>query len=705
MNTLIEVYRNYLSANKYNDTNPLVFLFIDDADLKPEIINELLFVIPKYLSHPNVVVFISGSQKTLALAVKTHMYRAITHKAYDLMELMDIEYKYNSRSYKNEEIKHIKFSNLRYGKEYVRIEKLSDEILRKLFPVYNKFYIKTYIDYSSKASFQVFKEERPDCKDSIRFSEKISELLVDFYNKTMDIHRKKMKTIKINGINEPSVITLKKKIENIKLLSNKREIGLSFDNYFYLFFGQYARDISAVYLSLKEMISGLLNLQIRLYEGEFGMLDNAIPQRCIELTHEVVMKFLESAIISNRRLKMFSNHITEMVKTQLLHWQLYIDYSKVLEIFKQPEYYENNLNDPNPFMEMLCLLNFVEELIVLIMPQRRKSHGLNEVVEFINSAGIDIIQKTSRIDDLFKQYYTFSSFNIISHFDINRVEHQYNFINAIDNLSLYKKIYKNNLINQRWIQLLSQVFYKRYSPFSRLNDYKEELLIFKEYLFVDSKYVQLKESYYSYLKERMTISFMDYKKHDRIEKEYEDNKDIDRIVYFEANQCIIELNNCIRNALICSSFTEEFESHINYIDVFENKNVKKESIELYRMLNKKNTYRYELIKQLNKIKAIIDSDEDEYVELHIWYDSLEKNINKRIQENYRIVDNRYNECIKKLNSIYKIYIDYYIGLILSGIITENKSLPIKIYDNSIIGLIDANYRHLEKMEWNSIVGE
>ena len=308
-------------------------------------------------------------------------------------------------------------------------------------------------------------------------------------------------------------------------------------------------------------------------------------------------------------------------------------------------------------------------------------------------------------DHLFKQYYTFSSFNIISYFDINRVEHQYNFINAIDNLSLYKKIYKNNLINQRWIQLLSQVFYKRYSPFSRLNDYKEELIIFKEYLFVDSKYVQLKESYYSYLKERMTISFMDYKKHDRIEKEYEDNKDIDRIVYFEANQCIIELNNCIRNALICSSFTEEFESHINYIDVFENKNVKKESIELYRMLNKKNTYRYELIKQLNKIKAIIDSDEDEYVELHIWYDSLEKNINKRIQENYRIVDNRYNECIKKLNSIYKIYIDYYIGLILSGIITENKSLPIKIYDNSIIGLIDANYRHLEKMEWNSIVGE
>lgn len=243
-NTLIEVYSQCLIASSNKEPTPLIFLFIDDADLKPDIINELLFVIPKFLSHPNVVVFISGSQKTFALAVKNHMYKSITQNTYDLMSLMDVEHKYNGDSYKSDDNSRIKFSELRYGKEYYLVDKLSDEILRKLFPVYNRFYIKKYDTYEKKQAFQIFKEDVPTCRESIRFSEKITKLLNDYYYSIMKMHYEHIECMSIHDKSEPSIETAREKKNNFKLLKANDDFVGEFENGFYLsFFGRYARDI------------------------------------------------------------------------------------------------------------------------------------------------------------------------------------------------------------------------------------------------------------------------------------------------------------------------------------------------------------------------------------------------------------------------------------------------------------------------------
>lgn len=55
-NQLVSTYQEFYRTSGEDKRVPLIFFMIDDADLKPQIINELIFSLPKYFSHPNVVV-------------------------------------------------------------------------------------------------------------------------------------------------------------------------------------------------------------------------------------------------------------------------------------------------------------------------------------------------------------------------------------------------------------------------------------------------------------------------------------------------------------------------------------------------------------------------------------------------------------------------------------------------------------------------
>ena len=64
------------------------------------------------------------------------MYQQITGSSFPLVDLMDIEKEYNGDIYQNsldeeQQRNSVKFQKLRYGKEYVKITKLTEEILRK----------------------------------------------------------------------------------------------------------------------------------------------------------------------------------------------------------------------------------------------------------------------------------------------------------------------------------------------------------------------------------------------------------------------------------------------------------------------------------------------------------------------------------------------------------------------------------------------
>ena len=294
-NTLIETkikLNNFMDGLNKGYT-PLIFIFIDDADLSPQIINELIYTLQKYLSHPNVVVFISASHKTLKYVVKNHMYQLITQDRFDLPALMGIEYNYNGKTQSEyEDNDTVRFHDLRYGREYDKINKLSDEILRKLFPVYNRFYLKKYEKYDEKKYLMVHKTNSNECDKPITLNCYVEELLSSFYIKVLRLHTNNIGLVNYETTKEPSRETIDNKIGNTSIIKLNRKIEsdkdvsiskllqliktekdnellqyCSFENDFYLsFFGIYPRDIMGILISLAEMLDELYLVLANIYD-------------------------------------------------------------------------------------------------------------------------------------------------------------------------------------------------------------------------------------------------------------------------------------------------------------------------------------------------------------------------------------------------------------------------------------------------------
>lgn len=706
-NALVDVYQGYLKrpGSKAESDTPLIFIFIDDADLKPQILNELLFVIPKYLSHPNVVVFVCASHKTLKYAVKNHMYKETTLREFNLVDLMKVEYKYNGKNHiitnsDFDEGQNVKFHELRYGREYDKINKLSDEILRKLFPVYNRLYLKKYDRYEDKRLLPMLKDESIDCTEIVSLSEAFSKILRDFYEEIMFKHKK------YNGLIEPEYNKEKKESieddsnleqEFIKILMEKKAKSFKLDmdkyaNYFYLsFLGRYPRDMVSVYYALKEMLSTLQNRVYNLYESNYKFDSNnfELPLWFIEDVYEIVIQFMDSAIASNRNLLMFSRRERELIKAQLLHWQLYVDYAKVLEIFREENYIEENIKNPAPFVEMLCLLNFIEQIIVMAIPHRKETHGTDVFRQLMDLCEIQIIYQNNDLDNMFLQYYTFTSLSIIPDFDIDRLEHQANFISGVNNLLLINENNRQEIArnNRNWYEIFVNTLFLRYSLYSQAVKYSKELHILKDEVFMGKEYRSLLDEYYSYIKKTYFVGEKPtaYKKIGEIktllyETLGQDEKKILDSIFKQknlTNEARIQLRNIITRVM--EDYIEQIKSVSDNLtvsirlnkptlnslkyeaDLLDDKKMKNKISSLFDIISdEKSLRRIELIEYMNYLNDLIDNTDYEYLEWRVWYSRLERNINDNVRIELTKVYHSFSEIIQNVKKLYKFYIVNYI---------------------------------------------
>ena len=145
---------------------------------------------------------------------------------------------------------------------------------------------------------------------------------------------------------------------------------------------------------------------------------------------------------------------------------------------------------------MFCLLNFVEQLIVLVIPQRKTTHGYEEFPQLLQLCGIEIVNckpyiKKRNIDSMLNQYYEFYKFDIIPEFDIQRIEHRKGFLRGVNSLGMIDNVKKQDSLTQnyirspKWHDLLITSFIRTYSILAFVPEYKSELFIFTEkYLFL-----------------------------------------------------------------------------------------------------------------------------------------------------------------------------------------------------------------------------
>lgn len=500
-NQLVSTYQEFYRTSGEDKRVPLIFFMIDDADLKPQIINELIFSLPKYFSHPNVVVLISASQEILYYTVKAFMYQQITNKEFDLMSLMDMEYKYNVDIYKDSEINKrrnnnrkplVRFNDLRYGKEYDKIAILTEEILRKLFPVANRFYLKEYDLYTDKCGL---KFENMD-NEVINISRQFALELNSFKKEVMALHESKCGEKGQWQINKLSNKESSFKLTNSDDISD--EICLSF-------LGKYPRDIVSGYYSFHDMIKELTSLLKSFYaENQNYKFGDDVTDEFLNMVHASCMNFINSIVLSNRDLKLFSKHVSEFILVRRMHWQLFVNYPLVYDLILSADYIDENQSNPTPFVEMICLLNFVEQLVVLVIPVREVHHGYLEMQNILRLCCTECIKKSDDLLNMLKQYNIYNMYNMISQFNEENREHQDILIDVICQLDLLNsKPMTDVTLNKEWYDLVGKVLYYRFSNIKSIHECKKFVFILNKPQFVDDTYSNLYSSYLDLVKRQL----------------------------------------------------------------------------------------------------------------------------------------------------------------------------------------------------------
>ena len=384
--------------------------------------------------------------------------------------------------------------------------------MRKLFPVCNRFYLKKYVRYEEKCAlkFEVGKENTVDI--SKQFASKLRE----FKNSILKRHR--------DGIRRPIdsgklTDTLNAKAKNFSLLK-RSEPDKGDDKPYYLtayerdseemhspfylsFLGKYPRDIVSGYYAFSDMLDELDTILAIFYKNNSSyQIGDSIDESFISEIYDTCMSFINSIITSNRQLNPFCRKSANLIFKRKLHWQLFVNYAMVLDVLRDPKYLGENKANPDNFVEMLCLLNFVEQLIVLVFPNRMTSHGYVEFCQVLKECGIKIVKPSDDLDSMFRQYSRFQSLNILANFDKNRFEHQEIFLDTINELELLgdSNDFPDELENREWYELLYEVMFYRFSNKLLIRQHKRKLFIIGERGLVNPEYNQIYGFYYNRLK-------------------------------------------------------------------------------------------------------------------------------------------------------------------------------------------------------------
>ena len=356
-----------VSGFSYKDEKrePLIYIFFDDVDLMPERVMDLFFTIIKYLSHPNIIVFVTADEELL----------------YDV-----IENEMNERLGKYREV--FTYGIASSAGPYFLPKLYGDKIL----PPSSRFYLETYDTCSKKSTFI----ER--CNED---GAKIT--LKDFMLQQMKHY------LKENG--------LEVKKDNFLLYQGE------FVNTYFNFWGETSRQLANECLIMEEFFNSLERCRMRLRDEK-----NKNELYLRDLFHAVYY-FVYNTLNAYGDLGMNSSELKDMVNQIVLYrpesWGIYIDYSylkhrtdiqlgieldseNIAEIDMEKTMKENSL--------FFTLLFFVENILYLEgkahnLPKKYRRtliHGQSELVEifdFITQDNISLMCRNPENMNAFLRMY------------------------------------------------------------------------------------------------------------------------------------------------------------------------------------------------------------------------------------------------------------------------------------------------------------
>lgn len=421
----IERIQYYMKLKGKGDSCPLIYFIFDDVDLAPEKIEEILSVIIKYLSHPNIIVITTADERLFLEVIENKLNKNIGDLPADLSKYL----KRNSENVNNgfwfrEDEKEDYFSDNDIKAKTARM------YLGKVLPPSTRYYLNSFNTAKHKEAFYV--------EDNINLG------------------------IGIKDIVEKLIVRISKEGTNVENFM-KTETGII--NFYLQFMGNSSRQIGNMYIAINELIHELQ----REIEGGISVFK----------VYHKIKYFLRIAINANHNLSSVIENVDEFVDNIFLldynQWNLYLNYSFLTDYMHEKLEDMKKRDRVEIALALFSLFAFAENLLVVLenvitegITKRKKIHVIQPMTEYFRTTVFNN-QYVLR-DDLDAKEYFLNYGNILDRLgniiSDNRFEQKFNmeyfydqknysYINSLDEYELMK-ICK---MNTRWFkEIIGRIF-------------------------------------------------------------------------------------------------------------------------------------------------------------------------------------------------------------------------------------------------------
>ncbi|OUP22385.1 hypothetical protein B5F29_01190 [Lachnoclostridium sp. An196] len=349
---------------------PLIYFIFDDVDLAPQKAGELLSVIIKYLSHPNIVVITTADEEMFLEVIEKRLDRDIGRLPKEWRDYLNTRDVNGNAHDKEEESREL-------------VKKTARRYLGKVMPTSTRYYLKQFNTVEEKRLFYL--DDDKELWTGI--CEQVGMLLGYLQN--------------------PGVR------ENF-LVQNQVD-----RDYYLNFLGNTSRQLGNVYIGIKDFIGSLVQTIASFNEKSLQQQDEG-HEKYVEMVYHSAWRFLYVSINSNHdlaeRIEDVESFINEIFWMEHDGWLLYINYTYLDDCLRRKLSVYSATECVKMALQLYSLLQFVENIFLILedctergITGRKRIHGLSNLREFLCDQvfhGDAKLQRNLTAVDFFAHYKT-----------------------------------------------------------------------------------------------------------------------------------------------------------------------------------------------------------------------------------------------------------------------------------------------------------
>lgn len=454
------------------DEEPLIYIMFDDVDLIPDAVISLLSTIVKYLSHPNLVIFVTADEELLYDVIENSMNKKLGK--YDELQTYSSVMNYftgGEESADEENIRKLKNQLSQKLKIVQEIPKLYGD---KILPPSCRYYLQTFEKFEEKGMFieQVIQDLNGGTERKITLEEFMTGE-IDRYLQAIGVDQEK-NFLKQNG---------------------------KFIRAYLAFWGETSRQLANETLILKEFITRLIDIHEEFENQEY--IANT-ENRYFKKLHYIMNLFVNNSLNAMGNMGMSTQEISELLEEMVVYrpekWGIFFNYSHVKEMLENWIKGENSIDlaeAAHHAIIIIILMFFLENILIIetgsiaaLSHQRRERvHGKGIIVEVfdeITSVNNSLVCKNqgNSLEDFLIFYEKIIDMpEVASNFNPLYARSARNYFQLLPTEAFYSNIDLKvcSRENPKWLKTITQILYFSYEgiydigkaqiPLRRLNEF------------------------------------------------------------------------------------------------------------------------------------------------------------------------------------------------------------------------------------------